>query len=214
MRLYIGNKCFSSWSLRPWIALKVMDIPFEEVLIRLRTPATKDEVARASPSGRIPVLHHEGRVIWESLAILEYLAELHPQKRLWPSDPGGRAWARSIATEMHSGFAQVRHQWSMNLRRPRSHKPLTGEGVAEGRRIEEIWRGCLAAHRRDGPFLFGQFTAADAMYAPVVTRFHTYGGDLAPDIRAYVDAMLALPAMRQWYEEASREPWPEPGPDE
>ncbi|UDL91359.1 glutathione S-transferase family protein [Mesorhizobium sp. PAMC28654] len=212
--LYIGNKCFSSWSLRPWVAMKQLGIPFEEGFVRLRTPETAANLAAVSPTGQVPVLNHNGRIIWETLAILEYLADLFPDKKLWPADIGARALARSAATEMHSGFRELRYGWPMNLRRPRSHKPLDTEGEAQRVRIEALWRECREKHGKSGLFLFGHFTAADAMYAPVVTRFDTYGGTLAPDTRAYVDAMLATPAMQHWYEQAARETWPEPGPDE
>ncbi|MER8386186.1 glutathione S-transferase family protein [Mesorhizobium sp. M1428] len=217
--LFIGNKCFSSWSLRPWLAMKHLEIPFEEGLVRLRTPETAANLARISPTGQVPVLNHrlpagEVRIVWETLAILEYLAELFPEKKLWPADIGARALARSAATEMHSGFREVRYGWPMNLRRPKGHKPLDAEGEAQRARIEELWRECREKYGKGGPFLFGSFTAADAMYAPVVTRFDTYGGTLATDTRAYVDAVLSMPAMRHWYAEAAKEPWPEPGPDE
>ena len=213
-QLYIGNKCFSSWSLRPWIALKVLGIPFEETLVRLRTPDTAANLAAISPTGQVPVLIHDGRTVWETLAILEYLADLYPDAGLWPADIGARALARSVATEMHSGFREVRYGWPMNLRRPKGHKVLDADGEQQRARIETIWRQCRAAHGQGGPFLFGHFTAADAMYAPVVTRFDTYGGTLAPDTRAYVDAVLATPAMQDWYAGAAAETFPEPGPDE
>jgi glutathione S-transferase len=214
LKLYIGNKCFSSWSLRPWVAMKQLGIPFEEGFVRLRTPETPANLAKVSPNGMVPVLHHDGRVIWETLAILEYLNELHPQKQLWPADRDARAFARSVATEMHSGFREVRYGWPMNLRRPRSYKPLDPEGESQRRRIEAIWSECRDKFGKGGPFLFGHFTAADAMYAPVVTRFDTYGGDLAPVTNAYVDAVLGTPAMKEWYADAAAETWPEPGPDE
>lgn len=212
--LFIGNKCFSSWSLRPWVALRHLEIPFEERLVRLRTPETARNLAAVSPTGQVPVLTHKGRVVWETLAILEYLADLFPEKQLWPADPGAGALARSVATEMHSGFRELRYGWPMNLRRPKALKAMDAEGEAQRVRIEALWRQCRQSHGSSGPFLFGHFTAADAMYAPVVTRFDTYGGDLAADTRAYVDAVLATPAMRQWYAEAALEPWPEPGPHE
>ncbi|MFO0993022.1 MAG: glutathione S-transferase family protein [Hyphomicrobiales bacterium] len=212
--LYIGNKCFSSWSLRPWLALKHHNIPFTEKFVRLRQPDTAARLLEVSPSGRVPVLHHDGRKIWDTLAILEYLAELHPDKRLWPDDREARAMARSVSAEMHSSFADVRNQWAMNLRRPKTYKALSEAGPKQAARIEAIWRECRKHYGVGGPFLFGSFTAADAMYAPVVTRFDTYGGDLAPDIRAYVDSILALPAMKEWYAGAAAETFPEPGPDE
>lgn len=213
-QLFIGNKCFSSWSLRPWVALKHLGIEFEETLVRLRTPETAANLAKISPTGQVPVLIHDGRIVWETLAILEYLADLFPEAGLWPADIGARALARSVATEMHSGFREVRYGWPMNLRRPRAHKPLDAEGEKQRARIEAIWRECRQKHGQGGPFLFGHFSAADAMYAPVVTRFDTYGGDLAPDTRAYVDAVLATPAMKEWYAGAAAETFPEPSPDE
>jgi glutathione S-transferase len=214
LTLYIGNKCFSSWSLRPWVAMKQLEIPFEEAFVRLRTPETGANLARVSPNELVPVLHHDGKVIWETLAILEYLNELFPQKQLWPEDRDARAFARSVATEMHSGFREVRYGWPMNLRRPKSYKPLDAEGAQQRRRIEAIWRECREKFGSGGPFLFGHFTTADAMYAPVVTRFDTYGGELAPVTRAYVDAVLATPAMREWYAGAAAETWAEPSPNE
>lgn len=214
LELYIGNKCFSSWSLRPWLALKHHGIPFTEKFVRLRQPDTPARILEVSPSGRVPVLHHDGRRIWDTLAILEYLAELYPEKKLWPDDQMARAMARSVSAEMHSGFMEVRSQWGMNLRRPKAHKPLSEAGQKQAARIEQIWRDCRAQFGAGGPYLFGSFTAADAMYAPVVTRFHTYGGSLAPDTQAYVDTILAMPAMKEWYAAAAAEPWPEPRPDE
>jgi glutathione S-transferase len=213
-KLYIGNKCFSSWSLRPWVAMQHLGIPFEEGFVRLRTPETAANIAKISPSGAVPVLHHDGKVTWETLAIVEYLHELYPEKQVWPADRDTRAFARSVATEMHSGFRELRYGWPMNLRRPKGHKLLDIEGEMQRRRIEAVWHECRARYGKSGPFLFGAFTAADAMYAPVVTRFDTYGGELAPVTRAYVDAMLATPAMKEWYAGAAAETFPEPGPDE
>jgi glutathione S-transferase len=162
----------------------------------------------------VPVLVHDGQTIWESLAILEALAELFPDKGFWPADRKVRAHARSVAAEMHGGFRALRYGWPMNLRRPPSHKPLDGEGERDRRRIEAVWRDCRDKYAGEGPFLFGPFTAADAMYAPVVTRFERYGGALEGPVRGYVETMLALPAMREWYAGAAAEPWPEPSPDE
>jgi glutathione S-transferase len=183
-------------------------------VIRLRTPETAANLAKVSPTGLVPALVHGKAVVWETLAILEYLAELFPDRKLWPDDREARRLARCVAAEMHSGFLELRYGWPMNLRRPRAHKPLEGVAAEHERRIKALWRQCRAAHGASGPFLFGHFTGADAMYAPVVTRFDTYGGKLDDDIRAYVDAVLATPAMKQWYAEAAQEPWPEPGPDE
>lgn len=212
--LYIGNKCFSSWSLRPWVAMKQMGIPFEERLVRLRTPQTAANLEQISPTGQVPVLNHNGRIVWETLAILEYLADLFPEADLWPREIGARAMARSVATEMHSGFREVRYGWPMNLRRRKEYLPLDQEGEKQRIRIEALWRDCRQRYGQGGRFLFGGFGAADAMYAPVVTRFDTYGGELAPDTREYVDAILSTPAMRDWYAGAAAETFPEPGPDE
>lgn len=214
LTLYTGNKCFSSWSLRPWIALKMAGLPFREEVIRLRQPDTKENILKVSPHGKVPLLVHGTRKIWESYAILEYLAEAFPEARLWPADADAKALCRSIAAEMHGGFADVRSQWGMNLRKCRMHKPLEGNAVAQGARIEAIWAEARATYGKGGPFLFGHFTVADAMYAPVVSRFHTYGGELAPATRAYCDAILATPAMQEWFSGAAAESWPEPDPNE
>jgi glutathione S-transferase len=212
--LFIGNKCFSSWSLRPWLAMKQLKTPFDETVIRLRQPDTKANIRALARSEKVPCLHHGRRVIWESTAILEYIAELFPEAHLWPKDPDARAIARSVSAEMHSGFAELRQEWGMNLRRKKTPKPLEGAARDQAKRIEDYWRRLRAAYGQGGPFLFGHFTAADAMYAPVVSRFDTYGGTLSPDTRAYCDAILATDGMRQWYREAAAEPWPEPSPDE
>ena len=196
MLLVIGNKNYSSWSLRPWIALKVLGVPFDEKRIALRRPETKAEILRHSPAGRVPVLEDGDTVVWDSLAILEYLAEKYPQ--LWPSDRAERAKARSIAAEMHSGFAALREHMSMNIRKRYAGKGRTPESMADVARIDEIWS------QAKGPFLFGAFGAADAMYAPVILRFRTYGVEVRK--KSYMDAMLALPAMREWIEAAEREP--------
>lgn len=196
MLLVIGNKNYSSWSLRPWIALKVLGVPFDEKRIALRRPETKAEILRHSPAGRVPVLEDGDTVVWDSLAILEYLAEKYPQ--LWPSDRAERAKARSIAAEMHSGFAALREHMSMNIRKRYAGKGRTPDSMADVARIDEIWS------QAKGPFLFGSFTAADAMYAPVVLRFRTY--EVQVRKKSYMDAVLALPAMREWIESAEREP--------
>jgi glutathione S-transferase len=214
LKLYIGNKCFSSWSLRPWMALKMAGIAFVEEVIRLRQPDTKAKILKVSPHGKVPLLVHGEVKVWESLAILDYIADAFPQAKLWPADPVARGMARSVAAEMHGGFADLRNQWGMNLRKPRTHKPLVDAAIAQGARIEAIWEECRAKHGAGGPFLFGQFTCADAMYAPVVSRFHTYGGELSPVTQAYCDAMLATPAMREWFSDAAKESWPEPDPFE
>jgi glutathione S-transferase len=197
MLLIVGNKNYSSWSLRPWLALKALGVAFDEKRIALYRPGAKEEILRYSPAGRVPILHDGKTVVWDSLAILEYLAERHPQ--LWPRDPGERARARSISAEMHSGFAKLREHMSMNIRKRYPGKGRTPEVLKEIERIQAIWSEAR------GPFLFGAFGAADAMYAPVVLRFRTYEVELQPTARRYADAVLALPAMREWIAAAERE---------
>jgi glutathione S-transferase len=196
MLLVIGNKNYSSWSLRPWLAMKVLGLAFDEKRIPLYDPAAKSEILKHSPSGKVPCLVEGSLAIWDSLAILEYLAERHPQ--LWPADAAERARARSIAAEMHSGFANLRNHMGMNVRKRYPGRGRTPEVLEEIKRIDAIWS------QAKGPFLFGAFGAADAMYAPVVLRFRTY--EVRVSNRAYAEAMLALPAMREWIEAAGREP--------
>jgi len=205
MLLVIGNKNYSSWSLRPWIAMKVLKLDFQEKRIPLYGPGAKEEILKHSPAGKVPCLIDGSTRIWDSLAILEYLAEKHPQ--LWPSERAQRATARSISAEMHSGFPNLRNHMSMNVRKRFPGKGHTPEVDSEIARIQAIW----ATAKK--PFLFGEFGAADAMYAPVVLRFRTYEVELSPACRAYSEAVLALPAMREWIEAAEREPEAIPGLD-
>ena len=195
MLLVIGNKNYSSWSLRPWLAMKVLGLPFEEQRIALYTAQAKAEILRRSPAGKVPILVDGALVVWDSLAILEYLAERHAS--LWPSDREERARARSLAAEMHSGFSQLRTHMSMNVRRRHPGKGRTPEVLAEVERIQQIFDAAR------GPFLFGAFGAVDAMYAPVVLRFRTYG--VQARNRQYMEHILELPAMREWIEAAERE---------
>ncbi|HXV25754.1 MAG TPA: glutathione S-transferase family protein [Alphaproteobacteria bacterium] len=206
LTLVIGNKQFSSWSLRPWIALKQIGLPFREVLVRLRRPETKAEILNYSPSGKVPYLIDGALGIWDSLAILEYLNELKPEAELWPADRSARAVARAVSAEMHSGFAALRQHLGMDLKREPARGEWPSEAAADIERVQSIWAECRGRFGGHGPFLFGKFTAADAMYAPVVTRFHRYGVPLDPRLAAYRDAVLALPAMREWTEAAQREP--------
>jgi glutathione S-transferase len=196
MLLVIGNYNYSSWSLRAWIALKTFGFNFEEKRIPLYGPAAKDEILRHSPAGKVPVLIDGKAVVWDSLAILEYLAEKTP--KVWPTDSSDRATARSVSAEMHSGFAHLRTHMSMNVRKRYPGKGRTPEVLSEIERINAIWSDAK------GPFLFGPFSGADAMYAPVVLRFRTYG--VQADNQAYYDGMLALPAMQAWIAAAEREP--------
>ena len=195
--LVIGNKNLSSWSLRPWLAMQQADIPFKEINILLDRAETTAEIKKYSPSGLVPCLVAGGLAINDSLAILETLAERHPEKYLWPEDPTARARARSAAAEMHSGFADLRAHWPMAFAEKRDRPPT--QGVARDiARIDEIWTACRQA-ASGGPFLFGRFSIADAMYAPVVSRFSTHGAQgLSAASRAYMETILALPAMAEW----------------
>ena len=208
--LVIGDKNISSWSLRPWLALKAAHIPFTEERVRLRQPDSKAEISRLSPSGKVPALKTPNGIVWDSLAILAYLAEHHPDCRLWPQGAEARAAARSISAEMHSGFVTLRNDMSMDLL-ARIAFPWMSEALeADIRRIVAIWHDARTRFGKGGPFLFGAFTNADAMYAPVATRFRTYGVDLSRfgddgTAQAYADALLAMPEMAEWTEGAIEE---------
>jgi glutathione S-transferase len=208
MRLVIGEKHWSSWSLRPWIAMRRLGIAFEEVVVRLRRPDTAAEILRLSPSGKVPALIDGDQVIWDSLAILETLAEQHP--RLWPESRAARAHARSISAEMHSGFQALRHHCPMEFLARVPKADLAVEAKADVRRVVAIWREARGRYGRGGPFLYGAFSAADAMYAPVVSRFATYLPDLEPygddgTAASYVAMMMATPEMTAWGEGAKAE---------
>lgn len=201
--LVIGDKNFSSWSLRPWLAMTYFGIPFAEERIRLRQPESKAAILRHSPSGKVPALKTNGLVVFDSLAILEYLAERHPGFGMWPEDTETRALARSVSAEMHSGFVPLRNELSMDLLSRLPMPPMGEELDRDISRIVAIWRDVRARHGGTGPFLFGGFSNADAMFAPVATRFRTYGVDLAAfgdDGRAqdYAETILRLPAMAEW----------------
>jgi len=207
-RLVIGNKNISSWSLRPWLAMRQTGIPFEEIKIELRRPDTHANILRYSPSGRVPILLVGDLAIWESLAILEYLAEVHPEARLWPAPQPARALARALCAEMHAGFAALREHCPMDLVARLPMATLPDPVASQVRRVLALWRDCRRQHGGADPFLFGAFSAADAMYAPVAARFRTYLPDLTPygddgTAAAYIAALFALPGMRAW-EEAAR----------
>jgi len=209
-KLVIGNKNTSSWSLRPWLALRQAGIAFDEINIALRMPDTKSQILKYSPSGKVPALITGGRVIWDSLAILEFLAETHPRAALWPKAAAARAEARSIAAEMHAGFAALREHCPMEFLKRAPKARLPGPVAADVRRIVALWQDCRRRHGADGPFLAGRFSAADAMYGPVASRFRTYLPDLAPygddgTAQAYVEALFALPAMAEWEQDAQAE---------
>jgi glutathione S-transferase len=207
LTLVIGNKNYSSWSLRPWIAMKVAGIPFAEEVISLDATDFHERVRKISGTGKVPALADGETHVWESLAILEYLAEKYPQARLWPAEPPARAHARSIAAEMHAGFTPLRRHYPMNVWRPMKRREPVAEVVDHVRRIDTMWTDCRTRFGEGGPFLFGAFGAADAMYAPVVSRFRTYEVDVSPVARAYMAAVMALPAWAEWYAAALQEPW-------
>jgi glutathione S-transferase len=205
--LLIGNKNYSSWSLRPWIAMKVAGIAFAEQVISLDASDFKARVGQISATGKVPALADGQTQVWESLAILEYLAEKFPQAGLWPAEPVARAHARSIAAEMHAGFVPLRRHYPMNIWRPVRRREPVPEVVEHISRIDAMWTDCRTRFGQAGPFLFGAFGAADAMYAPVVSRFHTYDVDVGPVARAYMEAVLGLPAWAEWCAAAKQEPW-------
>jgi glutathione S-transferase len=196
--LVIGSKRYSSWSLRPWLALKQAGLAFDEVVVRLRQTDTKNNILVHSPSGKVPLLKDGSLLVWDSLAICEYAAELACAVPLWPENRGARAVARSISAEMHSGFVGLRTQLSMDLCQSLPLPEFSAEASADIARVEAIWKDCRTRYGAGGPFLFGRWSIADCMYAPVATRFATYGVPLDPVCDAYVKAILALPAMQEW----------------
>lgn len=205
LTLYVGNKNYSSWSFRPWIAMEAAGVPFTDKVIPFDFAAGNPEFHKLSPTGRVPVLHHGDVRVWESLAIIEYVAELFPEAGIWPKDRAARAEARAISMEMLSGFRALRNACPMNIRRTPGEIDLP-EGVADDvARIEAIWKTALA--RSGGPFLFGAFSAADAMYAPVVNRFEIYRLTKDETVLAYMARVKAHPAWRKWQAAALAEPW-------
>lgn len=199
LKLVIGNKNYSSWSMRPWLALRANDIAFEEIFIPLYTGAAdKQRILDFTHSGKVPALIDGDVTIWDSLAIIEYVAERFPETRLWPEDRASRAHARSISAEMHSGFMALRNECGMNLHRPIRAVALSADARANVARIQEIWTECRERYGKLGPFLFGKFGAADAMFAPVVHRLRTYAIAVEPAAQAYMETMRALPAFQEW----------------
>lgn len=205
--LYIGNKNYSSWSLRAWLVLKQAGIVFDEVVIPLYRPESKPAILRHSPSGRVPCLRHGDTVVWDSLAIAEYVADLMPEAKLWPADPTARAVARGVSAEMHAGFMALRQSMPMNLRAAHPGKGMTPAVRDDVNRVTALWRDCRRRFAGAKPFLFGDPTIADAMYAPVVARFATYAVVLDDAARDYVSLILGLPALQAWTEAAQQEPW-------
>lgn len=205
LTLVIGNRNYSSWSLRPWMLLKQLGLEFREIQIRLDTPTTKDEIEKYGPSGRVPVLLDGKLCVWDSLAICEYVAEL--SGRGWPRDPAARAVARSVCAEMHSGFVSLRTEWPMNAR-ARNRRTITTPGLeADIDRVDEIWNDCRRRFGASGPWLFGDYSVADAMYAPVVLRFNTYSAPISETARWYMAAALEDGILQSWLAASKAEPW-------
>jgi len=206
--LVVGNKTYSSWSMRAWLALRAAGLSFEEVVLPMNGPGTFTPAIRdASPSGRVPLLKHDGHVVWDSLAIAEYAAELAPGAELWPVDRNARALARSLAAEMHSGFGALRSAMPMNVRRAPVVLETSPEVREDVARLVAAWTQTRAAHGKGGPFLFGPFGIVDAMFAPAATRLRTYGVPLEGAAREYVEAIHGHPLVREWIDAARRETW-------
>src|SRR5579863_7965651 len=205
LTLVIGNKNYSSWSLRPWLLLKHLGVAFSEMLIPLDQPGTREELEKYSPSARVPVLRHGDLTVWDSLAICEYLAETTGKG--WPAAAAARAVARAVSAEMHSGFTNLRSLWPMNARARNRHTAMTAALEADIERVDEIWNDCRSRFGAAGPWLFGEYSIADAMYAPVVLRFNTYGARISETARWYMAAALEDAPMQDWLQGAKHEPW-------
>jgi glutathione S-transferase len=205
LTLIIGTKKWSSWSLRPWVALKEAGIPFKEMPIHLRQSDTKARILEYSPAGKVPILIDGRELVWDSLAILDYLAVRFPEAKLWPQDLSALAVARSVSAEMHSGFPDLRKELPMDIGVELPMPDLSAGAAADVERVQAIWRDARARFGSAGPFLFGRFTNADAMYAPVVTRFRTYSVPVDPVSGAYMQTILGLPSIRAWYRAADEE---------
>jgi glutathione S-transferase len=211
--LVLGNKNYSSWSIRAWLAARQTGAAFEEIIIPLDQPSTASEIAAHSPSGKVPALKTDGIVVWDSLAITEYLAERYPAAGLWPGAEEARATARAAVAEMHAGFQALRSQHPMNVRTTKPGRARTPEVEADIRRVTALWNDCrrrFGAADKGGPFLFGAWCAADAFYAPVVSRFTTYGVDVDAVSQAYMEAVLRTPMVVDWFAAANAEPWTVP----
>lgn len=205
--LYVGNRNYSSWSLRPAMMLAMAGIDHEQKLIRLGEPGFGRAIRRISGAGQVPVLVHNKLTVWDTLAIMEYLAETWPNRTIWPRNRAARAMARSLCAEMHAGFRALRSALPMNLRRPVKAIALSPAVKADIARLETIWKMARAAHGKGGPFLFGRFSAADAYFTPVVTRLETYDVKVARTTRDYMNAVMATPAFHDWKAMALKEPW-------
>jgi glutathione S-transferase len=207
MHLYIANKLYSSWSLRPWLLMTALGMSFEETVIPMYFPDSKARMLDVSPTGKVPCLVDGEIKVWESLAIVEYLHEAYPAKGIWPSQPAARAHARATAAEMHAGFQALRNACPMNLGKRFEARDLGSDVADNVRRFQGLVSDCRRRFGAGGEFLYGAFSAADAMYAPLATRLDTYQIELAPQTRAYVNAILANPAFVKWRSEALAEPW-------
>lgn len=207
LTLVMGNKAYSSWSMRPWLVLRHAGASFKEVVVPLRQTDTKATLLSHAPSGKVPSLHHGDLTLWDSLAICEYLNELFPDAQLWPADRATRAVARTVAAEMHSGFADLRKNLFMDVRNSYQRPDRVAAAQGDIDRVAAIWNDCRARFGAGGPFLFGAFSIADAMFAPVATRLRTWNVALDAVCAAYVDAIYALPAMADWLRDAAQEPW-------
>lgn len=205
MKLLIGNRNYSTWSLRPWLVLRHFEIPFEDEVLQLAGPGWRENLQARSPTGKVPVLLDGDLVVPETLAIIEYLADLFPDKAIWPADRRDRALARAAAAEMHAGFTALRNNAPMNLRASHPGKVDLDAVRKDLHRMEELWGGLLA--RSGGPYLFGDFSAADAMFAPLATRLRTYDLPVSDVAGRYVEAIYALPAFQTWRGMALQEPW-------
>ena len=203
--LTIGDRNLSSWSLRAWLAVVVSGAPFEEEIVRLDQPDTNALLAQRSPTARVPVLRHGEIVVWDSLAICEYVAELYPDAQLWPADVHRRAHARAVSAEMHSGFAALRRQLPMNIATRLPTPSLSIDAQTDLARVLALLEDCRARYAGTGPYLFGSFSIADCMYAPVLTRFTTYGIDLSDVLARYRTMVYARPAMQRWIAAAEAE---------
>ncbi len=207
LHLVIANKNYSSWSMRPWLVMTNAGLTFRETIVLLDQPDTAQNIREHSRAGKVPVLHHGDITVWESLAIIEYVAETFPEAGIWPRSPRARAVARSVASEMHAGFTALRRTCPMNLRRPRKAVPMDDAAKTDVAAVQTLWRTCRKEFGEGGPFLFGEFSGADAMFAPVVTRFDTYDIAVDDDTRAYMQAVMSLPAFQAWHAAGIKEVW-------
>ena len=211
LKLIIGNRNYSSWSLRAWLAMRQAGLEFREEMVPLDLPDTRQRLLEHSDAGRVPVLYHGDLKVWDTLAIIEYLAETFPDRHWWPENTTDRAMARSVSAEMHSGFAALRGEIPMNIRATNRKVDLSPAAKADIERVLALWQSCLDRNIAGGPFLFGEFCAADAMFAPLVSRFHTYGIDLNDRLQSWSDAVWTSEGMVWWRDASDQESWTIPG---